>query len=144
MSGPERSYIDSVHRQITPEWKLHKQSNTGMMGANGTPDYYYERFRVATWIEYKYIKKIPARFLITDPACKFKLSPLQRRWLNRAVTNQVRVAVVLGSEEGALIIEQGRWEEYISVHDNRIADRINTPSDVAHFAASLDGYRIAI
>lgn len=144
MPGPERGYILSVHRQIDIAWNLHKQSNTGAMGANGTPDYYYERFRQSTWIEYKYVQKIPQRFLITDPACKFKLSPLQRRWLNRAVDNQVRVAVVLGSVEGALIIEEGRWEDWISLSDNRIADRLNTPSDVAHFAAGLDGYRIAI
>ena len=144
MPGPERSYIDKVHRQIDPEWNLYKQANTGLMGANGTPDYYYEGFKSVVWIEYKYVQKLPARFDMVDPSCRFKLSPLQRRWLNRAVKNQVRVAVVLGSEEGALIIEKGRWEETIITHTNRLANRIVEPWHVAYFAAGFDDYRIAI
>lgn len=144
MSGPERKYINRVHDALEPEWRMHKQANTGMMGSNGTPDYYYEGFQTVTWIEYKYVQKIPARFLITDTACRFKLSTLQRAWLNRAYSNQVRVAVVLGSEEGALIITEGRWEEYISLHDNRIANRFVTPGEVAHFAAGFENNRVAI
>lgn len=144
MLGPERKFINKVHQQMDPEWNLHKQCNTGQMGGNGTPDYYYERFKLATWIEYKYVEKLPARFDIVDSACRFKLSPLQRRWLNRALKNQVRCAVVLGSVEGALIIERGRWEEQIVTHDNRLANRIVEPWNVANFAAGLDDYRIAI
>jgi len=60
------------------------------------------------------------------------------------VKNQVRVAVVLGSEEGALIIEKGRWEETIITHTNRLANRIVEPWHVAYFAAGFDDYRIAI
>lgn len=144
MSGPERSYIDKVHRYLDPAWFIHKQCNTGQMGGNGTPDYYYERFKHTMWIEYKYVQKLPARFDIVDPACRFKLSPLQRRWLNRAFKNQVPCAVVLGSEEGALIIERGRWEEEIHSHTNRLANRIVGPEHVAYYAAGAGDYRIAI
>lgn len=142
--GPERKYIHRVHNAIDPEWNLHKQGNTGIMGVNGTPDYYYEGFKTVTWIEYKYVKNLPQRFNIVDVACRFKVTPLQRRWLNRAVKNQVRVAVVLGSEEGALIITEGRWEEDIVVHDNRVAKRLASPSEVAHFAAGFENHRIAV
>jgi hypothetical protein len=144
MSGPERSYINKVHQQIIPEWNLHKQASTGMMGANGTPDYYYEGFKSVVWIEYKYVEKLPARFDIVDPSCRFRLSALQRAWLNRANKNQVNVAVVLGSVEGALIITRGRWEEQIDTHKNRVANRIVMPSDVAFFAAGFGNNRIAI
>ena len=144
MPGPERKYIDKVHRQIVPEWNLHKQASTGMMGVNGTPDYYYERFDHVMWIEYKFVEKLPARFDIVDPACKFRLSALQRAWLNRANKNRVRCAVVLGSVEGALIINEGRWEETIHTHINRVEGRIVEPSAVAYFAAGVGNHRLAI
>jgi hypothetical protein len=60
------------------------------------------------------------------------------------VKNQVRVAVVLGSEEGALIITEGRWEDEINVHTNRIANRLVNPYEVAHFAAGFNNNWIAI
>ncbi len=142
--GPERKYIHRVHNSIDPQWNLHKQGNTGIIGVNGTPDYYYEGFNSVTWIEYKYVKNLPERFNIVDVECRFKVTPLQRRWLNRAVKNQVRVAVVLGSEEGALIITEGRWEEEINVHRNRIANRLVNPHEVAKFAAGFDNKWVAI
>lgn len=144
MAGPERKFIDKVHRLVDPKWCLHKQCNTGTMGANGTPDYYYEAYNHTTWIEYKFVERFPTQFLIINPKCRFKLSPLQRRWLNRAVKNKVPAAIVLGSSEGALIIEKGRWEEPINTSLNRVANRIVTPREVAHFAAGFGDYRIAI
>jgi hypothetical protein len=114
------------------------------MGGNGTPDYYYERFDNALWIEYKYVEKLPARFDIVDPSCRFRLSPLQRRWLNRALSNRVHVAVVLGSVEGALIITKGRWEDTIHTHKNRVAECIVEPAVVAFFIAGAANNRLAI
>lgn len=140
----ERSFIDSVHRQINPEWKLHKQSMTGVMGANGTPDYYYESFNNATWIEYKFVKTLPKIIDLTDRKKQYSLSALQNRWLDRTHRNGTRAAAVLGSLEGAIIFVTGSWNYAIETAWVKERGCLITASDVAEFARGANNNRIII
>lgn len=139
--GPERKFINKVHNQLDPEWRTFVQCNTGIIGGNGTPDYYYEVLGTATWIEYKvtYTKKLPKVIDLNDQKKRYALSPFQRRWLNRAYDNKVRVAVALGSEDGEVLLFTKRaWEFKINVEDTRQRRGIASPAGVAQFAAGFE------
>lgn len=142
-TGPERRFINTVHRHVDPEWDLWKQANTGIMGYSGTPDYYYEVMGTATWIEYKAVPgKFPQKISLHDPKKPYGLRPLQRRWVNRAHRNGVRVAVVLASAEGALIFCEGAWENEMNVEDVR--ECIVHAPEVAHFAAGFSNCLVVV
>jgi hypothetical protein len=146
----ERSFIDSVHRQIDAQWNLHKQSMTGVMGANGTPDYYYEVLNVedhekiatATWIEYKYVKYLPPKINLANRTKKYSLSALQNRWLDRAHHNKIRAAAVLGSLDGAIIFTNGSWNKVLDRDWAEEYGRVVRPIVVAQFAAGYTNCRV--
>lgn len=139
MPGPERRFINKVHAQVDPEWRLFKQCNTGIIGGNGTPDYYYEVLGTATWIEYKAVKTLPKFVNLNDEKKNYALSTFQRRWLNRAYDNKVRVAVALGAENGEVLLFTKRaWEFIIDVEDTRQRRGIASPTGVALFAAGFE------
>jgi hypothetical protein len=99
------------------------------MGANGTADTYYEGPGNILWVEYKAVQSACLPKIIEVIKNKPCLSPLQRRWVNRAHSNHVPVAVILGSLEGAVIFTQGGWEyEY---EKKRL--RLSSPQEVAEF-----------
>jgi len=142
-AGPERRFINSVHRHTKTNWHLWKQANSGIMGLSGTPDYYYETARSVIWIEYKAVPgKFPLKIKLYDSKKPYGLRPLQLRWLNRAHRNGVRVAVVLASAEGALIFCEGAWENEMNVEDVR--ECIVHAPEVAHFAAGFDNCRVVV
>lgn len=117
MAGPERRFIDKVHRRLAPS--IHKQGTTGMAGSNGTPDYYYEGPTGALWIEYKGINGTFPK--IVDLINKNpKLTPLQRRWVDRAHKNGVQVAVILGGDQGGIIFTKGIWANNYALSSLRI------------------------
>lgn len=128
MAGPERRFIDRVHRPLAPE--VYKECSTGTMGSNGTPDYYYEGCADTLRIEYKAVDgKLPDVIELINPKKKYALSPLQRRWLNRAHSNGVPVAVVLGSNEGGFIFDNGGWEKKHS----RSKCTLYSPKEIAEY-----------
>ena len=57
----------------------------------GTPDVYYEGPKGCLWVEYKFLKRIPSQFYYTDI-----LSPFQVKWIKRAISNNVKCAIVVG------------------------------------------------
>lgn len=140
----ERSFIDSVHRQVDPEWNLHKQAMTGVMGTSGTPDYYYEAFNWYVWIEYKYVDNLPGVIRLYDRSKKYSLSALQNRWLDRAHKNRTRAAVVLGSKQGAIIFVNGAWNCDVNIDYASQHRCIHPPGIVAHFAAGFENNRVLI
>jgi hypothetical protein len=117
MAGPERRFIDKIHRRLAPT--VWKQSSTGMTGSNGTPDYYYEGPTGALWIEYK---AVPGNFPKTIDIINKepKLTPLQRRWVDRAHKNGIEVAVILGGDQGGIIFTAGSWAQKSALSDLRI------------------------
>lgn len=140
----ERSFIDSVHRQVDQEWNLHKQAMTGVMGTSGTPDYYYEAFNWYIWIEYKYVENLPSAIVLTDRSKNYSLSALQNRWLDRAYHNRTRAAVVLGSKQGAIIFVNGAWNLPVDTSYASQYGCIIKPYDVAHFAAGFENHRVLV
>lgn len=106
--GPERKFINRVHRCV--DTTVYKECTTGMGG--GVPDYYYEGFQTQLRIEYKaFPGPLPKVIEICVPKSKVGLSALQRRWLNRHIDNGHDAWVVIGSDSGGIILENGEWED---------------------------------
>ncbi len=135
MPGPEARYILKVHRQLLDG--VYKQSMTGVMGNNGTPDRYYEGCANVLWIEYKAIDTDLPKIIDLLKGKPKRLTPLQNRWLTRADFNDVPVAVVLGSNNGSVIFTGSSWAESHESNDLRLY----TPEDIAEFTENivLDG-----
>lgn len=84
---PERRYRESIHR-LLPD-TIYAQGMGGTM-TGGTPDAYYEGGNGILWVEWKWTSALSPRLIP-------ELTPLQQRWLTRAHSNGVRVAVICGS-----------------------------------------------
>lgn len=95
MAKPEAQFISNLHSRLGKDKfgagdDIHKQSMyTPYSG--GTPDNYYEALNISLWVEYKFERKMPKIYRLTQ-----KLSPLQLKWINRAYDNGQNVAVVVG------------------------------------------------
>lgn len=92
----EHSFIKSVHRKLPPEifkWKIH-DTFTG-----GVPDALYAGSKSILFIEYKYIKKLPAK---DTTLIKTSLSPLQIIWLER-MNQSASSALIIGSPDNIYI-----------------------------------------
>jgi hypothetical protein len=101
-SKPETRFIARVHKGLGDVY-FEKTNNPYR---RGMPDVYYEGPSGAIlWVEYKWYNKLPALLDLQRV-----LSPLQQHWLRRAHNNQVNVAVVVGSPDGAVIAQGSRWE----------------------------------
>lgn len=123
--GPERKYINAVHRQLDSE--IYKECTTGMGG--GVPDYYYEGFEQQLRIEYKaFPGKLPSIIEICKPKSNVGLTALQRRWLNRHIENGHTGWVVVGSGSGGIILENGEWED-VWIPEDDIT--VYTPAQIA-------------
>lgn len=107
--GPERKYINKVHRQLDKISKqIHRQCMTGT--GSGTPDYYYEGPIGCLWVEYK---ATPQN--ISYPDLLKYLTALQQAWLYRAVYNGVRCGVLAGRPDGTGLFYQGiSWQKSTS------------------------------
>lgn len=102
--GPERRYIDSVHRKLPPANKLPRQGMTGTFGNNGTPDYYYDGPKSDLWLEWKF------GLLLKNGAfggcVKFKMTTLQWIWCTRRYTNGLNCFIAIGvNGGGGMVIE---------------------------------------
>lgn len=106
----EHSFVKSIHRLLPKEiyrWKINDKF-TG-----GVPDAYYEGPKGSLWIEYKFIKSLPKR---KTTILRLGLSLLQVDWLNRAVDNNVNAWVVVGSNNGCLVLRNKHWTN--TIHTN--------------------------
>ena len=97
---PESTFKKSVNKWLPVE--IYHQDMAGIY-VSGTPDTYYEGYQRMMWIEYKWYPKMP-RVMNLKAGKKPKLTALQYRWLCRARSNGLAVAVVVGSPQGALIL----------------------------------------
>lgn len=68
--------------------------------SRGTPDRYYEGNSGCIWVEYKFLRILPAKLIKVHD----KVTPKQQLWLNRAHDNGVNVAVIVGHENGGMFI----------------------------------------
>ncbi len=68
--------------------------------STGKPDHYYEGFKGALWIEYKWRPRAaPCQVDLTK-----NMEPRQRAWINRARANGVRAWVAIGIGKGMMVV----------------------------------------
>lgn len=102
MSKPENTFIRGVHKHL-PVSIYHEKMNNPFRA--GTPDVWYSGPGSDLWVEYKYLQRIPKKAEITAD-----LSPRQLQWLNARYDQGRNVAVIVGSPEGGIVLENGAWE----------------------------------
>ena len=115
----EHGFIKAVHRLLPPDlyrWKIH-DTYTG-----GVPDAWYAGPAGTLFVEYKYIQTLPKR---STTEIKTGLSPLQIAWLTRMFNYGVEVAVIIGSNTGAIILVDATWTQplYLSNFDKPLSNR---------------------
>ena len=96
----EHSFVKAVHRKLPPEvykWKIH-DTYTG-----GVPDAMYAGPAGLLFVEYKYLKSLPKK---PSTPIKTGLSELQINWLERMFLYNVIVVVIIGSPNGAIVLER--------------------------------------
>ncbi|RLA51611.1 MAG: hypothetical protein DRR42_09845 [Gammaproteobacteria bacterium] len=77
----------------------------------GTADVWYSGNLDDLWVEYKWIAKLPKKaFVRLDKL----LSPLQQRWLEGRHEEGRNIVVILGTPEGAWVLEGAAWKEPIN------------------------------
>ncbi len=103
MATPENTFIASVHKHLPVDlyrMKNHNQYNGGI------PDVWYSGNAADLWVEYKYIA-VPKR---PDTLITIDLSELQKNWLRCRHDEGRRVAVVIGSKTGGVVLEGDSWD----------------------------------
>lgn len=108
----EHSFIRSVHRKLPDslyKWKI----NDNYEG--GVADAYYSGGKGDLWLEYKYVKELPAR---GNTVVRTSLSPQQKLWLNRRHSEGRNVGVVIGSPDGIVLLTSPEaWEKPLILDD---------------------------
>ena len=118
MSGPENTFIASVHRYLPDavyRMKNHNQYNGGI------PDVWYSGSKADLWVEYKFIT-LPKKddTLIDLTALKNPiLSNLQQQWLAERHKEGRNVAVVVGSKLGGVWMPKLDWSVTLSTYSFR-------------------------
>ena len=93
----EHSFIRSIHRYLHPDvhsWKIH-DTFTG-----GVPDAMYSGPMGLLFVEYKYVKALPAKDSTT---IKHSLSALQLQWLERMKVS-ANAALIVGVGDTCIIL----------------------------------------
>lgn len=107
----ESGFIRSIHKKL-PEivyaWKISDRFTSGV------PDTFYCGDKGLLFIEYKYIKLLPKRSFTP------KLSDLQKLWLNERLNNGIPVAVIVGTSQGSIILEEGEWNYKVLIEGRTI------------------------
>lgn len=117
MSGPENTFITSVHRHLPIglyKMKNHNQFNSGIA------DVWYSGKR-DWWVEYKFIK-VPVR---DSTVIDFGLSHLQKEWLTQRHIEGRNVGVLVGSKGGGIWLPGITWDRTFTAKEFRtkIIDR---------------------
>ena len=121
---PENQFISGVHKYLKSTGPyFEKMANPWR---SGTPDVWYSGSKGDMWIEYKYVPYVPkSNEILAD------LSPRQRKWLNDRMSEGRRVAVILGSPDGAVIYVNGEWSKPLST--TQVVERLLSRQAVAEW-----------
>lgn len=123
MSGPENTFIASVHRHLPA--KLYRMKNHNQYNG-GIADVWYSGKR-DWWIEYKFVK-VPIRdstLIDLVGGKKPELSHLQQEWLTQRHIEGRNVGVLVGCKEGGVWMPGITWDRTFTSYDFRtkIIDR---------------------
>jgi hypothetical protein len=124
----EHSFIRAVHRRLPANilrWKINDSY------AGGVPDAFYAGAARCLFVEYKFVK-IPVR---DSTNLRIGLSEQQKLWLNKMHNMGQSVAVVIGSQAGALILTNSAWNESINK-----ATYLELSSEVTNVAAWIHNH----
>lgn len=110
---PENKFRNKVHKHRPKYVYQHKENN---QFRGGIPDDYYESNGKPgiLRVEYKFVTKFPKTLDLLKATTKPALSPLQLDWLSRCYHNGHQVAVIVGTNEGGIILTDKRWIEPIT------------------------------
>jgi len=119
MSGPENTFIASVHRHLQPK-APYRMKNHNVYNA-GIADVWYSGMAADLWIEYKFIK-VPVRDstvidLISGP--KPEISVLQQDWLRSRHAEGRNVGIIVGSKDGGVWLEGISWDRKMTAKEFR-------------------------
>lgn len=109
MSGPENTFIASVHRHLPCglySMKNHNQYNGGIA------DVWYSGGKADLWVEYKFIV-VPKRSDTVIDLLDGKnppISPLQQQWLRGRHAEGRSVGVIVGCKEGGVWFPGVSWD----------------------------------
>ena len=98
---PESRFIARLHKRLPSEVYAEHTHNPYR---RGIPDVYYEAVGGCLWAEYKYL---PRASKVIHPLKL--LSAHQQQWLLRAIRNNRRCAVIIGSPGGVIVLPGLSW-----------------------------------
>lgn len=104
MSGPENTFIASVHKHLPPITELYRMKNHNQYNG-GIADVWYSGGK-DLWIEYKFVTE-PKR---PGTQIDIGLSPLQAEWLRGRYTEGRHVGVIVGCKAGGVWLHDFEWE----------------------------------
>jgi hypothetical protein len=116
---PETGFYRRVNAGIPKV--VHRQKITSLFG-NGTPDFWYSGYKADAWVEYKWVASLSRNGV--DPLKL--LSALQVHWINCRYAEGRLVLVVIGSPEGCVILDSGKWNHRVAKEEFRYS-----PSEVS-------------
>lgn len=123
MSGPENTFIRSVHKHLPVSVYFMKNHN---VYCGGVPDVWYSA-KADLWVEYKFIE-VPVRDATVIDIVGGKkppLSVLQQEWLRARTAEGRRTGVIIGSASGGVWLPKLSWSQPITAltFRNNMVDR---------------------
>lgn len=112
MSGPENTFIGSVHKHLPPVEDFFRMKNHNVY-IGGIADVWYSGTK-DLWVEYKFIV-VPKRddtvidLISKPPKGDSIISSLQQKWLKDRYGEGRSVAVIVGSKEGGVLFLGNSW-----------------------------------
>lgn len=134
---PENNFIRLVHSKFGDTKPYFEKMYNPLR--SGTPDVYYSGDKDCMWVEYKYMQKIPKSTAIVP-----KLTQRQKHWLCCRFNEGRKVAVVVGSPAGGVVLADLKWLTPVSSEDfmktlkspEQIAEWIKWQVGVSHYAST--------
>lgn len=128
MSGPENTFIQSVHRHLPVglyRMKNHNQYNGGI------PDCWYSGPKGDLWVEYKFTV-LPKRM---DTNIDINLSALQKDWLIKRSAEGRKLGVMIGSKAGGVWLPGLAWDNPLTSAEfcRQTQSRIDLAGVIAEF-----------
>lgn len=115
---PESTFSSSINKRL-PIGLHYEKMNNPYRG--GTADFWYSGNKADLWVEYKWIPKVPKKEYSLISGINPSLSKLQQQWLSNRYNEGRHVVVILGTPDGAIILDSLTWMNTIDF--SKLIDR---------------------